>query len=235
MREHLPLEIASRKGDDRVMQIAILIFDKLTVLDAIGPYEVLRSVPGWEVKFVAPTKGEVRADSGSLGLNADFALDEVTDPDIVLVPGGEGSRPLMSDEAVLSWLRRVDGGTKWTTSVCTGSLVLAAAGLLDGKRATSHWLFLEQLREFGADPIGGRFVEDGKIITAAGVSAGIDMALHLVSREAGPEMAQAVQLGIEYDPQPPFDAGSPDKAPAPIVELVTGVARSSDEWLGAHS
>ncbi len=217
------------------MQIAILIFDKLTALDAIGPYEVLRSVPGWEVKFVAPAKGEVRTDSGALGLSADYSLNEVTSPDIVLVPGGEGNRPLMKDDTVLSWLRDVDQATKWTTSVCTGSLVLGAAGLLEGKRATCHWLFLEQLREFGADPVGGRFVEDGKMITAAGVSAGIDMALHLVGQEVGPEVAQAVQLGIEYDPQPPFDAGSPAKAPAPIVEAVTAVAGSTDEWLGAQA
>jgi len=211
------------------VQIAILIFEKLTALDAIGPYEVLRSVPGWEVKFVGPEKGPVRTDSGALGLNADFALEEVEEADVVLVPGGEGNRPLMSDERVLSWLRQIDAGSKWTTSVCTGSLVLAAAGLLDGKRATSHWLFLDQLGELGADPVGGRFVEDGKTITAAGVSAGIDMALHLVGREAGPEVAQAVQLGIEYDPQPPFEAGSPDKAPQPIVELVTSVAAPTDE------
>jgi transcriptional regulator GlxA family with amidase domain len=217
------------------VQIAILIFEKITALDAIGPYEVLRSVPGWEVKFVGPEKGQVRTDSGALGLSADYSLDEVTDPDIVLVPGGEGNRPLMEDEAVLSWLRSVDEGTTWTTSVCTGSLVLGAAGLLEGKRATSHWLFLEQLREFGADPVGGRYVEDGKIVTAAGVSAGIDMALHLVGRELGPEVAQAVQLGIEYDPQPPHDAGSPEKAPAPIVEAVTAVAGTGDEWLGAQA
>ena len=203
------------------MQIAILIFEKLTALDAIGPYEVLRSVPGWEVKFVGPEKGPVRADSGALGLSADYGLDEVSEADVVLVPGGEGNRPLMSDEAVLSWLRRIDEQSKWTTSVCTGSLVLGAAGLLEGKRATSHWAFLEQLRELGAEPVGGRFVEDGKVMTAAGVSAGIDMALHLVGQEAGPEIAQAVQLGIEYDPQPPFDAGSPQKAPQQIVELVS--------------
>jgi transcriptional regulator GlxA family with amidase domain len=212
------------------MQIAILIFDKLTALDAIGPYEVLRSVPGWEVRFVAPAKGEIRTDSGHLGLSADYSLDEVTEADIVLVPGGEGNRLLMEDEAVLSWLRSIDEKTKWTTSVCTGSLVLAAAGLLEGKRATCHWAFLEQLGALGADPVGGRFVEDGKIVTAAGVSAGIDMALHLVGREVGPEVAQAVQLGIEYDPQPPFDAGSPAKAPDPIVELVTAVAGPTDEW-----
>lgn len=185
------------------MQIAILIFDKLTVLDAIGPYEVLRSVPGWEVKFVGPEKGEVRADSGALGLSADYSLDEVTEADIVLIGGGEGNRPLLRDEAVLSWLRRIDEGSKWTTSVCTGSLVLGAAGLLEGKRATGHWLFLEQLREFGADPVGGRFVEDGKTITAAGVSAGIDMALHLVARLHSPERAREVRRYIQYDPEPP--------------------------------
>jgi transcriptional regulator GlxA family with amidase domain len=217
------------------MQIAILIFDKLTALDAVGPYEVLRSVPGWEVKFVGLEKGQVRTDSGALGLSADFALEEVSEADIVLVPGGEGNRPLLSDDAVLSWLRQIDAGSRWTTSVCTGSLVLAAAGLLDGRRATSHWLYLEQLRELGADPLGGRFVEDGKMVTAAGVSAGIDMALHLVGREAGPEVAQAIQLGIEYDPQPPFDAGSPAKAPAPIVAAVTAIAAAGDEWLGARA
>jgi transcriptional regulator GlxA family with amidase domain len=195
---------------------------------------VLRSVPGWEVKFVGRSRGEVRTDSGFLGLSADHTLEEVTDPDIVLVPGGEGNRPLMEDETVLTWLRQVDEATRWTTSVCTGSLVLGAAGLLDGKRATSHWLFLERLREFGADPVGGRFVEDGKTITAAGVSAGIDMALHLVGRSVGPEVAQAVQLGIEYDPQPPFDSGSPTKAPAAIVEAVRAAAASTDSWLGSQ-
>jgi transcriptional regulator GlxA family with amidase domain len=218
------------------MQIAILIFDKLTALDAIGPYEVLRSVPGWEVRFVAKSKGEVRTDSGFLGLSADYALAEVTDPDIVLVPGGPGSRiaggpeglALMEDEEVLGWLRQVDAGTKWTTSVCTGSLVLGAAGLLDGKRATSNWLYLDRLRELGADAVGGRFVEDGKTITAAGVTAGIDMALHLVAREVGPQVAQAIQLGIEYDPHPPFDTGSPEKAPREIVELVTAFEAASE-------
>jgi transcriptional regulator GlxA family with amidase domain len=217
------------------MQIAILIFEKLAALDAVGPYEVLQSVPGWEVKFVGPRKGPVRAHSGALGLSVDFGLDEVSTADIVLVPGGKGNRPLLEDETILSWLRQVDEGTKWTTSVCTGSLVLGAAGLLQGKRATGHWLFLDRLREYGADPVGGRYVEDGKVITAAGVSAGIDMALHLVGREAGPEVAQAIQLGIEYDPQPPFDAGSPEKAPRPVVETVTAAVRSADERLGTSS
>lgn len=217
------------------MQIAILIFEKLTVLDAVGPYEVLRSVPGWEVRFVAPEAGLVRADSGSLGLLADYSIDEVAEPDVVLVPGGEGNRPLLSDERVLGWLREVDRQTRWTTSVCTGSLVLGAAGLLEGKRATGHWLFMERLREYGAEPSPERVVEDGKVLTAAGVSSGIDMALHLVNREMGEEAAQAIQLAIEYDPQPPFDSGSPAKAPPQIVEAVTQVAAASDEWLGART
>lgn len=209
------------------MQIAIPIFDKVAALDAIGPYEVLRCVPGWEVRFVGVQKGEVRAEGSSLGLIADSTLDEVTEPDIVLVPGGEGTESLAGDETVLSWLRTVDAKTKWTTSVCTGALLLGAAGLLQGKRATSNWLFLDRLSEFGADPVGGRFVEDGKTITAAGVTAGLDMALHLVFREVGPEVAQAVQLGIEYDPDPPFDSGSPDKAPPEIVEIVKAFSRTT--------
>lgn len=209
------------------MKIRILIFEGLTALDAVGPYEVFRSVPGWDVAFVAPEAGEVRTDHGALGLTADLGLAEATEADLVLVPGGAGNRPLMKDETVLEWLRELDRGTKWTTSVCTGSLVLGAAGLLQGRRATGHWLYLEPLREFGAEPVVGRFVEDGKVLTAAGVSAGIDMALHLVGIEAGPEVASAVQLAIEYDPQPPFDSGSPTKAAPEIVELVTAVSKSN--------
>ncbi len=216
------------------MRIAILLFEKLTVLDAIGPYEVLRSVPGWEVSFVAPEAGPVRADSDSLGLVADQSIDELRDPEVVLVPGGEGTRPLMEDERVLDWVRQVDVTSKWTTSVCTGSLVLGAAGLLAGKRATSHWLYVDRLAEFDAEPVRERVVVDGKLITAAGVASGIDMALHLVNREAGPDVAQAVQLAIEYDPEPPFDSGSPAKAPEQIVELVTEVAAAEDPWLAGR-
>jgi putative intracellular protease/amidase len=217
------------------MRTAILIFDGLTALDAVGPYEVFRSVPGWEVEFVAPRKGLVRTDHGALGLAAGTSIDELDAADIVLVPGGAGNRPLLEDERVLGWLREIDRGSKWTTSVCTGSLVLGAAGLLDGRRATGHWLYLEPLRGYGAEPVVGRYVEDGKVITAAGVSAGIDMALHLVGLEAGPEVAQAVQLGIEYDPQPPFDAGSPTKAPESIVELVTAVSNARNPGLASLS
>ena len=208
------------------MKVAVLIYDGFTALDAIGPYEVLRSVPGWEVEFVARTRGEVRTDSGVVGLSADRGMPEVTSAGIVLVPGGPGNRLLLEDRELLGWLREIDRTTTWTTSVCTGSLLLGAAGLLERRRATGHWAYLEQLREYGADPVGGRYVEDGKVITAAGVSAGIDMALYLVGREVGPEVAQAIQLGIEYDPDPPFDAGSPEKAPAPIVEMVSAIERA---------
>jgi transcriptional regulator GlxA family with amidase domain len=204
------------------MKTSILIFDGITALDAVGPYEVLGRPPGWEVEFVGKSRGEVRSDSGALGLSADRALDEVERSDILLVPGGKGNRQLLEDEEVLGWVRRLDQESTWTTSVCTGSLVLGAAGLLDGRRATGHWLYLEMLRSFGAEPVRERWVEDGKLLTAAGVSAGIDMALHLVGLEAGPEAAQAVQLAIEYDPHPPFDAGSPDKAPPEIVARVSG-------------
>jgi transcriptional regulator GlxA family with amidase domain len=207
------------------VKVAVLIYDGFTALDAIGPYEVLRSVPGWEVEFVGRARGEVRTDSGAVGLSADRGMAEVTSAGIVLVPGGPGNRLLLDDREMLSWLREIDRTTTWTTSVCTGSLLLGAAGLLERRRATCHWAYLERLREYGADPVGGRYVEDGKVITAAGVSAGIDMALYLVGREVGPEVAQAIQLGIEYDPDPPFDAGSPEKAPAPIVEMVSATER----------
>ena len=209
------------------MDIALLLYDDMAPLDAVGPYEVLRNVPGWNVRTVAPRQGEVRSEDGSLGLLADHSLAEITAPDLLLVPGGWGSRALMKDEEMLEWVREVDRATKWTTSVCTGSLILGAAGLLQGKRATSNWLLLDALAEFGADPVGGRFVEDGKVLTAAGVTAGIDMALHLVAREAGPEVAQAIQLGIEYDPDPPFDSGSPEKAAPEIVELVRAASARS--------
>jgi transcriptional regulator GlxA family with amidase domain len=209
------------------MRITILLFDKLAAQDAVGPYEVFRCVPGWDVTFVGLRTGEVRSEGG-LGLLVDRTLDEATETDLVLVPGGIGSDELLENEAVLSWLREIDTTTKWTTSVCTGALVLGAAGLLQGKRATSNWLALDDLPQYGAEVVGGgRWVEDGKTITAAGVTAGIDMALHLVDREAGPEVAQAVQLGIEYDPDPPYDTGSPEKASDAIVELVTSASRAN--------
>jgi transcriptional regulator GlxA family with amidase domain len=207
------------------MRIAILIFDGLTALDAIGPYEVLSRLPGAELRFVAKPAGPKRTDTGALGVEADLALGDLDTPEVVVVPGGPGSRPLMGDPEVLEWLRAVHRGSTWTTSVCTGALVLGAAGILDGKRATTHWAFLDRLPEFGAEPLATRVVEDGKVITAAGVSAGIDMALTLAGRLAGDQVAQMIQLGIEYDPDPPFDSGSPGKASPETIELVRGVER----------
>ena len=207
------------------MEIAILLFDRLTTLDAVGPYEVLSRLPGATVKMVAKHAGALRNDTGSLALVADYELAEVLQPDIVVIPGGPGQMALMDDEAVLNWVRHAHATSKWTASVCTGSLVLGAAGLLKGLRATSHWLAYDALRALGAEPVAERVVIEGKIITAAGVSAGIDMALTLVARECGEVMAQSIQLGIEYDPQPPFDAGSPSKAPATIVERLRSRSR----------
>jgi transcriptional regulator GlxA family with amidase domain len=208
------------------MRIAILIFERLTALDAIGPYEVLSRLPGAELSFVAKEPGPKRTETGALGVQADLALAELPAADVVLVPGGKGNRPLMADPEVLGWLRGVHESSTWTTSVCTGALVLGAAGILDGKRATTHWAFLDRLPELGAEPVSERVVEDGKVITAAGVSAGIDMALTLAARIAGDEVAEAIQLGIEYDPQPPFDAGSPSKASPEVIELVRAAQRS---------
>ncbi|HWW90179.1 MAG TPA: DJ-1/PfpI family protein [Solirubrobacteraceae bacterium] len=207
------------------MNVAILIYQGFTALDAVGPYEVLSRLPDASLTFVAQEAGPVRTDNGMLTLVAERAIDDVEAPDIVLVPGGPGEVAARAGGPVLDWLRAVHETSTWTTSVCTGSLILAAAGLLEGKRATSHWLALEQLGRLGAVPVAERVVFDGKLVTAAGVSAGIDMALTLAARIAGDQVAQAIQLGIEYDPQPPFDAGSPTKAPADVVALLRARSR----------
>jgi putative intracellular protease/amidase len=210
------------------MEIAILIFDRLTALDAVGPYEVLSRLPGAEVRFVAEEPGPKRTETRMLSLVADHALADVSEPEILVVPGGFGTRPLMDHEPVIDWIRSAHEASTWTTSVCTGSLLLGAAGVLRGLKATCHWLELERLRELGAEPTSERVVEQGKVITAAGVSSGIDMALRLAAHVAGEDIAQAIQLGIEYDPQPPFDAGSPAKAPQRIVDLVTALGRATE-------
>jgi transcriptional regulator GlxA family with amidase domain len=207
------------------MQIAIVLYDRVTALDAIGPYEVLSRLPGASLTFAAAEAGPVRTDNGMLTLLAERSLAEVPSPDILLVPGGPGEVAARAGGGVLEWLRNAAATSTWTTSVCTGSLVLAAAGLLDGRRATSHWLAMEQLERLGAVPVRERVVFDGKLVTAAGVSAGIDMALALAERVAGREVAEAIQLGIEYDPQPPFHAGSPDTAPAGVVAALRASSR----------
>jgi putative intracellular protease/amidase len=207
------------------MQIAIVLYDRFTALDAVGPYQVLSKLPGAEVVFAAEQPGRVRDDQQSLHLSAEAALADVPHPDLVVVPGGPGQSDQMDDGPLHHWLRAADQGTAWTTSVCTGSLVLAAAGLLTGRRATSHWLALGELGQLGAVPVSERVVFDGKYVTAAGVSAGIDMALTLAGRIAGDETAQAIQLGIEYDPQPPYSAGSPRQAPPAIVRRLESRTR----------
>ncbi|MGW2032932.1 DJ-1/PfpI family protein [Streptomyces spinosus] len=207
------------------MQIAIVLYDRFTALDAVGPYETLGRLPGSETVFIAERTGPVRTDTGNLALTADRTLAEVPSPDLVIVPGGPGQSEQMENTALLDWLRAADATSTWTTSVCTGSLLLAAAGLLRGRRATSHWLALDLLRGFGAEPTGERVVVDGKYVTAAGVSSGIDMGLALLGTIAGDEHAQSVQLLTEYDPQPPYDAGSPQKAPAHLVEKWRAASR----------
>jgi transcriptional regulator GlxA family with amidase domain len=199
------------------MQIALSLYPQFTLLDIIGPFQVLADVPGNDVVFVASQAGHVVDHTGRSGLLATATFGDVPRPDVVVVPGALGDTEL--DEGLVRWLREVHPTTTWTTSVCTGAIYLAAAGLLDGVDATTHWARKERLEQLGGHYTEARVVERGKIITAAGVSSGIDMALTLVARLYGPEMAQLVQLGIEYDPQPPFDTGSPSKAPAELVEM----------------
>jgi putative intracellular protease/amidase len=210
------------------VQTAILLYDGFTALDAVGPYEVLSRLPGNQVCFVAAEPGPTETETRSLSMVADHALTDVPSPEILLVPGGFGTRRLLDDAVHLDWIRAAHETSQWTTSVCTGSLLLGGAGVLQGLRATSHWLLLDRLAEFGAKPTAERVVEEGKVVTAAGVSAGIDMALQLAERIAGKDVAQAIQLGIEYDPQPPFDTGSPARAPAHLVEAVRAVATAQE-------
>jgi len=207
------------------MEIAIPIYDRFTALDAVGPYQVLSMMPGATVRFLAADAGPVRADNGMLTVLAEAPYEDFSHPEVVVVPGGPGTRAFLADERLLGWLRAAHESSRYTTSVCTGSLLLAAAGLLDGIDATTHWLVRDQLAELGARPLPERVVERGRLITAAGVSAGIDMALRLAELIAGADVAHAIQLGIEYDPQPPFDAGSPEKAPPEIVERLRGGMR----------
>lgn len=218
-----------REGEARLSdgqkQIAIVLYDRFTALDAVGPYEVLSRLPSSSVVFVAERPGEVRTDTGTLALTADAALEDVPAPDVVVVPGGPGQADLMEHEPLMRWLRRAHQTTTWTTSVCTGSLLLGAAGILRGVRATSHWLALDQIAGLGGVPVQERVVVDGKIVTAAGVSAGIDMGIRLAALEAGEDLAKAIQLGIEYDPEPPFAAGSPSVAPPEIVKLLRDASR----------
>lgn len=210
--------------------VAIALFPRLTALDAIGPYEILQRLPDTDVVFVGHERGTVRSENGYLGLVVDAAFAEVPRPDIVVVPGGIGSRALLRDDLVLDWVRTAHATSRFTTSVCTGSLVLAAAGLLEGRTAATHWACHDELRALGAAPVPDRVVEhlEARLVTAAGVSSGIDMALRLAALLVDDVAAQAMQLMTEYDPQPPFDCGAHAKATPAVLERVRAYAALKD-------
>jgi putative intracellular protease/amidase len=201
------------------VQTAIFAYEHMTALDAVGPYEIVSRLPGVETIVVGEHRGPVRCDTQSLALVVDAVLDEVTGPDVLVIPGWSGAtqEDLLRPGPVQEWVRAVDRHTTWTTSAGTGAIVLAAAGLLTGRRATTHWLAIDWLAELGTVPAGGRVVQDGKYLTAAGASAGIEMGLTLAAAIAGRRTAEAIQLLVEYDPQPPFDCGSVETASAELV------------------
>lgn len=203
--------------DEQLIRIVILLFDGYTALDVIGPYEVLSRLPGAKIYFAGYEKKGYR-DTYGLELKADCAINEISGAEILLVPGGFGVDDLLKNKEIVDWVREIDKTSRWTVSVCSGSLLLAEAGILNGKNCTTHWRRKGQLNKYNVHIKDDRFVQDGKVITSAGVSAGIDMALYLVSKIAGDDAAKTIQLGMEYDPKPPFDCGSPDKAPPEILE-----------------
>ena len=207
-----------------MMQIAIPLYDRFTALDAVGPYEVLSRLPDSQLTFVGHEVGQVSTDNDRLAMHVDAVFEDIPEPAVIVVPGGWGTRALLDDERIVGWIRHAHEHSEWTTSVCTGSLLLGAAGVLEGLEATSLWLELEALAGYGASPTGRRVVEQGKVITAAGVSSGIDMGLTLAAKIAGDEFARTIQLLIEYDPEPPFDSGSPAKAAPELVETIRRLA-----------
>ena len=214
-----------------VLEIAILLYDGITALDAIGPYEVFAATQQCHVKFVAKDKGLIKLDSKMGFLHADYSFSDITSADILIVPGCSppNFKNPMNDETTLNWIRNIHQTTKWTTSVCNGSLILSAAGLLKGMKATSHWGSFDILQSLGTIPTDERVVRQNKMVTAAGVSSGIDMALQLVAWEFGDDLSMGVQLILEYDPQPPFDTGSVQKAPKPLVEDIKKMLQAFSE------
>ncbi len=209
------------------VEVAIPLFPEMTALDAIGPYEVLQRIPSIDVVFIGHRRGEIRTENGMLGLTVDRTFDDLPEPDVIVFPGGVGTRTIQHEEKILEWVRHAHATTLMTTSVCTGSLVLGAAGLLDGLTATTHWSCYAELEALGALPTAERIVEhlDRRIITAAGVSSGIDMALHLVELLVDRTGAEAAQLMIEYDPQPPMDCGAVSKANDTVITRVVEYAQ----------
>ena len=214
-------------------QIAVVLYPGFTALDFIGPYDVLRNLPGSEVRFVWHEPGPVTADSGVLVVGATHSLDKTPSPEVIVVPGGMSTFEHAQDQKLLDWIRKAHESSVWTTSVCSGSLILAAAGLLRGRRATSHWMVVPMLRTFGVTPVDdARIVRAGRIVTAAGVSAGIDLGLWLAAEIGGEAQAKAIQLAIEYDPQPPFDAGHISKASA--ATRASATAMLTRQTIAAH-
>jgi transcriptional regulator GlxA family with amidase domain len=209
------------------IQVAIPVFPRFTALDAIGPYEVLQRIPRIDITFVGHEKGEVRTENGLLGISVDATFEDIPEPGVVVFPGGVGTRVLQQDDRVLDWVRHAHTTTKLTTSVCTGSIVLGAAGLLEGLTATTHWSCYADLQAHGAVPTATRVVEhlDRRIITSAGVSSGIDMALRMVELLVDQTAAKAAQLMIEYDPEPPYDSGSTRKASEEVMARVIEYAQ----------
>lgn len=205
------------------LKVGLVLYPKFTALDIVGPFQTLVDVPGVDAFFVAKQAGPVVDHTGRLTLTATMAFDEVDSLDVVVVPGGFADGHIQPGDDVVEFIKRIHPTTQWTTSVCTGSIYLAHAGLLAGTTATSHWAAYSRLAALGALPTETRVVEVGKIITAAGVSSGIDMGLTLVARLAGDDMAKSIQLAIEYDPQPPFDSGAPSKASPEILSLVSAI------------
>jgi transcriptional regulator GlxA family with amidase domain len=210
------------------MKIAILLFDNYTALDIVGPYEVLSYIPGSKIYFIAEKPGFYKNCKG-IQISAEYSLNDLKDPDIVVIPGGFGIDAILDNKEILNWVTAVHKKSQWTTSVCSGVLLLAAAGILKGCRVTTNWNRVEQLRKYSVEFVNERYVKDGKIITSAGVSAGIDMALYLTSLVVNENFAKTVQLAIEYDPMPPFDSGSPEKAPKEILEMILNVRNSKNK------
>ena len=203
--------------------IGLVLYPKFTALDIVGPFQTLVDVPGFDVFFIADEVGPVEDHTGRLTLSATKSFSEITELDVLVVPGGGADRGIKANDPVVEFIERIHPTTTWTSSVCTGSIFLAHAGILDGLVATTHWASYDRLQALGAIPTETRVVQSGKVITSAGVSSGIDMGLVLVAALVGEDMAKAVQLAIEYDPQPPFDAGAPSKVSPELLELVVAM------------
>jgi transcriptional regulator GlxA family with amidase domain len=210
---------APQLKEDHAMDAVFVLYDQMTALDLVGPYEALASHPQVTPHFAAVRAGKVSCDNG-LTLHADVTLDELPRPELIIVPGSSHWRTALDNDALITWLAAVHTTATWTTSVCTGSTLLAKAGIITGRLATTHWAARDALASLGAIVSEERIVIDGDVVTSAGVSAGIDMALTLAAILWGEPMARAIQLGLEYDPQPPFNGGSPDKESPEVVASV---------------